>query len=130
MHLRITAVPESADRDLTGLYGWFEQVEELRHGTRISLGSEQGSGAMGIADIIDVVLTQAISAGTLGLSYAAYRRANPAAPAVTVASDDGESVRVPDDPGSAERAVASLMGTGTEPDPSEGPEGRAGDDTA
>jgi hypothetical protein len=91
IEIRVGEGDESAALDL---YRWLRRDRDIRRHADLSLGSARpGDGAMGAADLIDLVLGHGIAALNLALSYAAWRATRSAAPSVTF-TVDGRSVTV------------------------------------
>jgi hypothetical protein len=107
--LQISAAPGALETDMTGLYGWFLQTDDVTRNAELTLSSKAGAGAMGAADVINVVVTQALAVANLAVAYATYRRALPSAPPVVVYVESGRAVVLPDDPSEARRRLVEAV---------------------
>lgn len=90
--MRIT-VDESA---ANSLYRWLSADPELSRNAELSVGSENEPGGMGVSlDVVNVVLSNAISFSSLMVAVASWRGSRPTQPVVRVERD---GIEVPPEP--------------------------------
>ncbi|MFE7130975.1 hypothetical protein ACFVIM_08955 [Streptomyces sp. NPDC057638] len=113
MHVQF-AVTDDGDHDTVtavDLHRWFHEDAELDRYAEIRLDAGAApAGAMGAAEIVDVVLGHGIALGNLVLSYAAWRVARPHKPPVTITvTANGTSVTVSDASEESVRGILELL---------------------
>lgn len=115
MQVQVKVAADDDGETLTDLYRWFREDHDLRRHAEVrTQPPRQTGGYMGVVEIIDVVLGNAIGMGGLALSYAAWRRTRPRAQEVTF-TVDGVSVTVRDsDDESVNRVMEMLRSRATE----------------
>ncbi|MFD4142815.1 MULTISPECIES: hypothetical protein [unclassified Streptomyces] len=84
MHITVEVDDDPDGRTTVDLYRWLRSDSDLRRTADVALRTRGVSGAMGAVEIINIVLTQGIAALNLAVTYASWRVARPAAPAVTI----------------------------------------------
>lgn len=112
MHVQIAAADD--DAVVADLYRWLREDPEVRQHSTIELVPWQvPAGAMGAAEVINMVLSQGFTALNLALAYASWRTARPAAPPITINLSSG-SITVQDaSEETVQRIVQALESAGT-----------------
>jgi hypothetical protein len=68
-------------------YHWLLRDDDMR-AAEVTRPPGEGHGHMGVLEVVDVVLSNAIALGTLVATYASWRKARPNGPTVTFTVGD------------------------------------------
>ncbi|PWI14180.1 hypothetical protein DI272_08440 [Streptomyces sp. Act143] len=106
----VIAAPDQEDGQLLAdeLHDWLVDDVELHRTAKIRRVPRDAVGAMGVSDVIEVVVSQGIAALNLALAYASWRTTRPAPPGVTVTFAEGTITLTDDSPEALERVLAAL----------------------
>jgi len=121
----ITVAGHPEPRLLTSLFGWLDRNHELRRNATITPVTDVAApGRQNAIDIIELVLSNSLAAGSLLLAFRSWRKDRPASPPVTI-TVNGVSFTVRD---ASPESLAALEAALREAFPGE--DGGAGDDGA
>ncbi|MFC8533525.1 hypothetical protein ACFUJY_06145 [Streptomyces sp. NPDC057249] len=112
MTLQITG--ESAEDEVRSLHDWLLLDRSFRRDAQVELASssvpvpgQQGA----VLDLVSVVLSNGISATSLGVSVASWRATRPQEPTITVERADGSKVTISGSSrDEAQRLLEQLLG--------------------
>lgn len=86
---------DSSEEEVRSLYDWLLLDRGIRRAARVEVGSSAVSmpGQQGaVLDLVSLVITGGLSAGSLGVSIATWRATRPQEPTITVERADGGRV--------------------------------------
>ncbi|MGJ5828966.1 effector-associated constant component EACC1 [Streptomyces ossamyceticus] len=105
---------DAAEDEIRSLHAWLLLDRIVRRQASVEMGSSSPpvSGQQGaVLDLISLVLSNGISAASLGVSIASWRATRPQEPTITVERPDGSKVTITGSSrDEAQRLVEQLLG--------------------
>ena len=92
MQVDIQVLTESGEPALNSLFRWLSRDADVRRNVSVSLSTAGAEGAMGTADVINVILTEATNIASLVVAIASWRDSRAEPPPVQLTIGDNSVV--------------------------------------
>ncbi|MGW1811710.1 effector-associated constant component EACC1 [Streptomyces sp. NPDC002078] len=97
MQVTLRIAGDSTEDEIRSLYDWLLLDRVVRREARVEMGSSSAPvpGQQGaVLDLVSLVLSNGISAASLGVSIVSWRATRPQEPTITVERADGSKVTI------------------------------------